>query len=854
MRYFEGYMDNVLGKVELVTLQESADTVYSLANFGGSLTPCTPITRGKAFQTGNYNFLNGNLNVNRNYMPSNSGGFNVVWTTPSTGSSYSSAGTDFSPASPVPTQCYVAIILDDNAHKAYLVNFVDWYQNGGATYRGFVVLSIGVTNLASQLYQACINAQPIINYDWKSVKSLGILQNANIAGQSVQLSNQSSMLISYIDDDYLNGGDPVTGGTHFTIKEPSLSNYITEYNDSSFTERSIFLNNGHYVKIGRKSVGVGGSQFKFTFLSGIGINPQITYYETTITLAIGDGVPYLGFLIDETNDLVKLNIIFLRTLIDQSTGISTYVVDYNTISMSDSDCGQLYAWLNGSAGEETESDETITNEPQGGSETDPVENRPLNIPSKPRKGASASGFTKLYSIDDTKLQQLVSYMWDASFVTSFVRLFEDPREIIVSLMVFPFAPSDVTSDVSIHAGNLNTGITADRLNTEYEKRYAGHARVAKGNTDFMSFAPYRKIKVSIPYCGEHEIDPSAVYGADLKLYYYLSFFSGKCVAMITRTFEGGEEEPLWFFGGEIGYYIPLSSEDASRMVSAATSAGIDFGIGLASGSAATMGAGVKTLTSGEMAPKVFYGTGGGAGTGFLSTQQPHLIVEDAIPAYDGKQATYIGNTYYMVKKLSDCDGFTKCFEAHIEGVHASDTELDEITSWLTNGVIVNNHGTVTPSGTPTVTGNTVITFMKCYSERNMIGKVWTDATNIEGKLIYDQSITQPKILIEGDVIGYNYAYISLFGRFYYIDDIIIRKNNTMEVQLKSDPLQSFKDEILASYASIERQRNKGNKFIEDQYMWTQVNHDVKIVPFVDGGIPFDLDHSEDTYILAIAGT
>ena len=94
----------------------------------------------------------------------------------------------------------------------------------------------------------------------------------------------------------------------------------------------------------------------------------------------------------------------------------------------------------------------------------------------------------------------------------------------------------------------------------------------------------------------------------------------------------------------------------------------------------------------------------------------------------------------------------------------------------------------------------------------------------------------------------------VFNRFYYIDDIIVRKNSSMEVQLKSDPLQSFMTAILNSKASIERQRNKGNKFIEDQYMWTQVNHDVKIVPFIDGGIPFDLDHSEDTYVLAIAGT
>lgn len=729
-----------------------------------------------------------------------------------------------------------------------------------------------------------INSEPVVVYNWHSVKSLHLANIEDLMPYSSPLyqfeDRQSTMLLSFIPDEYLNGGEQVTDGTQFTIKAPSLPDYLNVFNASTFTYKNIYLKTKRYAKVGARNA-VSYKEYKFEFLSAIGLTPQITYYSKTIEVASSQGTPYLGFIVDENNEAAKLNIIFLKREIDSATGLEKKVVDYNTIAMSDSEMQQLYVWLQGAYGFDESSENTETNQPQGGDETDPVINTPLNRPVSPDKGAVKSGFIKVYEVTPAQLSDLTDFMWDDSFITNLGRLFNDPREIIVGLMVFPFRPiaSKKTEDQHIYAGNLDTGVLGNLLTDEYDTRYAGEARVAKGNTDFMSFAPYRRIKMHIPYCGEHELDPSAVYGATLKLYYHFSFFSGNCVAEVTRTFEGGVEEPMWFFSGSLGYSIPMSSEDFTRMISGIISAGVSIGTALCTYGASTAIAGatrnavqrsakevganmgvagntvgtISGVTNGTMSPNVSYSGGEGASSGFLSTQQPYLLFEESITAFDGEQSSYIGNTFYKVKKLDDCTGFTKCFEVHLEDVHATESELNEIMNELTNGVRIHNDGTATPSDSPTVEGNTVITFMKLKSEKNVIGKRWVDPVTCEGKLIYDKSITSPSILVEQDVIGYNYAYIGLFNRFYYVGDITIRKNDLMEVSLKSDPLQSFKDEIRACYAAVERQKHNGNAFVDDPYHWTQVNKDIKIVPFLYDGDPFDLKHNEDTYILTIAG-
>lgn len=761
------------------------------------------------------------------------------------------------------TRQFIGFIYDDSARKARCVMGRRYNAQGNYIYWG--EYDSGGDSFWSQLYPYVKRALELQQPNWRSVKSLKIREeDVMYRYGKVFKGDGSTWQLSYIPDEYLNDGQEVTNGTHYVLKKPSISgmNDTLELLNNDYQSKTMIpmnASNNTYLVI-EETMGM-GSSFRLLF------NNNTRLIQYSFTPGLGAGTPYLGFIVDDNNHQAKINIIWVNYSEDLSTGIITESVNYNTITHDATFMSNLYDWLNGNYG--TEEDNTQQENPvQGGEETDPVIHTPLDPLSLPTKGAAGSGFIQLFKLDDSELGQLSDFLWDTNFITNVIRLFNDPREILVSLSVFPLnpKPETLTSD-TIAAGNLSTGIVADRITEEYQTRFMGQAEVKVGNSDFMSFAPYRKIRIILPYCGEFELDPSAVYGRILRVYYHISFFTGACIAEIDRSSEVAnvDFEPIYFFRGQIGYQIPISGEDFTTTVSALLNLGFTAIAGFAGGagggggtgggvSGALMKGGGKFFGQ-DFKPHITYSSGGAGSHGALNVQQVYMVIEESIPAYDGEQPEYIGNTFYKTMLLDDCEGYTKCFEAHIEGLSATENELKKIDDWLTSGVIIRKDGSDTPSGTPSVSGNYVINFMKTSSERNVIGKKWTESVAIEGKLLYEQSIEKPIIKIKGNMIGKNYCYIKTFGRFYFITDIKILENDLQEVYLESDPLQSFKTEILASSAAVDRQKAPGNKFIEDPYMWYQNNHKVSTVVFspTDKIGVMNFDHQEDCYILAIVG-
>lgn len=90
-----------------------------------------------------------------------------------------------------------------------------------------------------------------------------------------------------------------------------------------------------------------------------------------------------------------------------------------------------------------------------------------------------------------------------------------------------------------------------------------------------------------------------------------------------------------------------------------------------------------------------------------------------------------------------------------------------------------------------------ISLFKTASENNRVVKVLTDEKQLSGELRNQTSVLNPSIRIESadNISTYNYAYISEFGRYYYITDIVSVRTNCWVVSLRCDVLMSYKDEI-----------------------------------------------------------
>lgn len=80
------------------------------------------------------------------------------------------------------------------------------------------------------------------------------------------------------------------------------------------------------------------------------------------------------------------------------------------------------------------------------------------------------------------------------------------------------------------------------------------------------------------------------------------------------------------------------------------------------------------------------------------------------------------------------------------------------------------------------------------------------------------SIDKPTVSFSGGsaiMATLNYAYIDAFGRYYWIRDRNMLVNGVCELTLESDPLQSFATQIKAVPATITRNENMSNGYLQD---------------------------------------
>lgn len=103
-------------------------------------------------------------------------------------------------------------------------------------------------------------------------------------------------------------------------------------------------------------------------------------------------------------------------------------------------------------------------------------------------------------------------------------------------------------------------------------------------------------------------------------------------------------------------------------------------------------------------------------------------------------------------------------------------------------------------------------------ERNILGRAKTLVKAYVNIEITDAcNMETPEVLLERDdsIIGFDYAEIPAFGRFYFLNSFEIVNGNQFKLYLESDPLESFKSSILSSQVIAKRSTNRGNSEIED---------------------------------------
>lgn len=122
-------------------------------------------------------------------------------------------------------------------------------------------------------------------------------------------------------------------------------------------------------------------------------------------------------------------------------------------------------------------------------------------------------------------------------------------------------------------------------------------------------------------------------------------------------------------------------------------------------------------------------------------------------------------------------------------------------------------------------------------------------SDIKGTLREDCSVIDPVIALEGtvgsNIAKCNYAYITEFARYYYINNIVCR-GHLFELHMHVDVLMSYRGDIRSNNAVLSRQQSQYNLYLQDGVFKAQANPHYQICKFPSGFSSFN-------YILAVSG-
>ena len=717
----------------------------------------------------------------------------------------------------------IMIAINYETQQAAPVWVTSYFANPQTANINVTSTNVGIIASREELYQLIMGLIPPL-YEWSSVPAIsgknGILTLARVA-----------------DDSILTGED---------ISNIPISDVITSPSAS----------------LGQLGANLPVGQTVTAFYAGsidhMDITRELGRYKNDFYVAGANiyscyGMPnrQLGFIEDPENEVALVTYISGHYEADILTGYDLTVLSATAEEMAD-----IYRFVH----PHIDGEDPETNEPDEGTDPDFQPDIAVTGITKPGYGAYDTGFTTQYRMSDTQLKQLAQFLWSDNFVDNVKKFFNDPREIIVGLSIMPVVP-DTGGSKEVKAGGISTGVNGLPLTDQYKLDTYGSVSVKAEKGNFLDYNPYTKVTAHLPFVGEHSLDVNDVMGKTLTLKYIFDFLTGSCVAEIDV-----DGKPRYFFGGSCGLQVPTSSEDFGRMYSAVVSAGATLGSTLATiatgGLTAPLmvGSASNMLTNGmNSSPTVQFSSGSGSVNGMIGCKSAFLVIEKPIEKVAGDQSKFVGKPSYIKRNLKSCAGYTKCMSVHLDNVPCTGQERSELERLLTAGVRISTSGSSTPSYTPSEPGMHGIIFMKMWSDMDVIGKTWSNTTElIEGKLMFDQSMLKPKFIVDGNFSAYNYAYIPDFGRFYYIMEQSIKTGTLSEIDMQVDVLQSFKEQLIGEDADvevmIERQQSLNNAYFSDSMYWTQANKIVKTVPFTKAnGDALVFEIPEDNFILTIAG-
>ena len=104
------------------------------------------------------------------------------------------------------------------------------------------------------------------------------------------------------------------------------------------------------------------------------------------------------------------------------------------------------------------------------------------------------------------------------------------------------------------------------------------------------------------------------------------------------------------------------------------------------------------------------------------------------------------------------------------------------------------------------------------SDSRVLNKTLVEGDLFEGQARDETDVLSPVIMFDTpDILRYNYAYIPMFQRYYYINNINAYREGMWSVEFSVDVLMSFRADIERLAVVVDKQSDieNGNQYIDD---------------------------------------